>query len=162
SFGMGGTDAYCIVSAAPEPAPRLPGPSAHLLVLSARTQTAWDRMALALADHLEAHPALDLRDVAYTLAVGRSAFSRRRSVVAHDLAEAVAALRQPRAASDATAPPPLHLFIPEAAAASACLAHELPAFGAALAAIHEDMGTDEPAFAVPCALAQMWMEWGAD
>jgi phthiocerol/phenolphthiocerol synthesis type-I polyketide synthase E len=50
-------------------------------------------MALRLADHLEKENP-DLAAVSYTLAIGRRAFSHRRSFVATDIAEAVIKLRE--------------------------------------------------------------------
>ena len=45
-------------------------------------------------DHLDAHPDCDLGDVAYTLQMGRAAFSHRRTLVCAGNADAVSALRQ--------------------------------------------------------------------
>jgi acyl transferase domain-containing protein/thioesterase domain-containing protein/SAM-dependent methyltransferase len=94
SFGFGGTNVHAVLEEPPpeplaSPSPRL----WHLLTLSARSDEARDAMSRRLADHLEAHPELDLADVAHTLHVGRRAFARRRAVVARDRAEAIAALR---------------------------------------------------------------------
>ena len=55
----------------------------------ARSTTAPTR----LADFLEAHPDINLADVAHTLATGRRAIAHRRVVAATDVADAVAALR---------------------------------------------------------------------
>ncbi|MFO0461124.1 MAG: amino acid adenylation domain-containing protein [Burkholderiales bacterium] len=93
SFGVGGTNAHAIVREAPARAPREPQTGPFVLRLSARTQAALERSVERLATHLEANPALDLVDVAHTLNVGRKRFPCRAAVVAHDLAEAAAALR---------------------------------------------------------------------
>ena len=71
------------------------GPSrdAQLLVLSAKTATALDKMADNLAAHLEAHPDLDLSDAAYTLHAGRRQMKHRRVLVAGSAEEAAALLR---------------------------------------------------------------------
>ncbi len=92
SFGVGGTNAHVIVEEAPlrEPSDRATGP--QLLVLSARSPAALDAATARLARHLEQHPDLSLADVAYTLRVGRKAFSHRRAVVAETTAQALEAL----------------------------------------------------------------------
>lgn len=98
SFGIGGTNAHIILEEAP------PVPMAHqtdddaerplhLLPLSARTPTALEAATDRLADHLAAHPDLDLTDVAYTLSLGRTAFPYRRVVLCTDTADAVQILR---------------------------------------------------------------------
>lgn len=99
AFGVGGTNAHVIVEEAPRQA-SLPSPRrTQLLLLSARSVAALERMARRLADHLEAHPDLDLADVSFTLALGRRGFGFRRAIVAADRAEAIRLLREP-------APPP--------------------------------------------------------
>ncbi|MBW3535561.1 MAG: hypothetical protein KY453_10165 [Gemmatimonadetes bacterium] len=65
------------------------------MVVSARTETALEAATARLADHLAAHPELELADVAATLQRGRRAFAYRRAVVARDTADAAAALRDP-------------------------------------------------------------------
>jgi amino acid adenylation domain-containing protein len=98
SFGVGGTNAHVVL----EEAPAVPlAPSSrprHLLPLSARSVTALASMRRALADHLE-RTRPPLADVAHTLAVGRTDFAHRTSVVAADVDEAIAALRSDRVAS---------------------------------------------------------------
>lgn len=92
--GVGGTNAHVVVEEAPSPGPTSPdGPS--LLVLSARTEQALERVCARLADHLERNPGLALADVAFTLAAGRKVFGCRRVVYARDLAGAAEALRGP-------------------------------------------------------------------
>ena len=81
SFGVGGTNAHVVVEEAPpRPAPAERRPH-QLLTLSARTPEALDAATTRLADHLASHPELDLADVAFTLHVGRRAFTCRRAVV---------------------------------------------------------------------------------
>ena len=110
SFGMGGTNAHVILEEAPElkgtTGNREQGignreeavtnnqnlesaPSSHLLLLSAKTATALDRMTANLARHLETHPDLDLAAVAYTLQVGRRALPHRRICVCQTPADAI-------------------------------------------------------------------------
>jgi len=95
SFGVGGTNAHVIVEEAPalEPRPAATGP--QILILSAKTRTALDAATTTLAAHLEANPDLDLRDVAFTLQMGRRAFDFRRFVLCESVAQAIEFLRNP-------------------------------------------------------------------
>ncbi len=93
AFGVGGTNAHAVVEEAPELPPRPPSRVLQLLPLSARTPAALDAAARRLADHLEAHPEIDLADAAFTLQAGRRAFDHRRFVVARGREDAVRALR---------------------------------------------------------------------
>jgi acyl transferase domain-containing protein/acyl carrier protein len=61
----------------------------RLIQLSARTETALDKMTQNLADHIEENPDLNLTDVAYTLQIGRKALENRRITVCSSLDEAV-------------------------------------------------------------------------
>lgn len=114
SFGMGGTNAHAVVEEAPLPLPPAPGREVELLVFSARTAEDATAVADRLADHLSAHPALSLTDVAHTLRVGRTALADRRMLVAASLPEAVEALRTGRYARSriADTPPPAVLVFP--------------------------------------------------
>lgn len=93
SFGFSGTNGHVILEQAPvvERADRAP-PGAVVLPISARTPVALEEMAIALADWLEAQPR-DLRDVAFTLGTGRTAFPHRRVVVGDDAADLASLLR---------------------------------------------------------------------
>lgn len=95
AFGIGGTNAHVILEQAPPRAPTGPSRSIPLLTLSARSEPALHRAAADLAAHLEAHPDLDLADVAHTLRVGRRAFPLRRAVAGRSREEILAALRRP-------------------------------------------------------------------
>ncbi len=100
SFGVGGTNAHVIVEEPPALAERgaaQPGP--YLLMLSARSAPALansgKRLAARLAEQTgdPSRPnALELRDVAHTLRVGRASFAQRGFVVADNAADAAAAL----------------------------------------------------------------------
>ena len=94
SFGIGGTNAHVVLEEAP-PAERS-GPSRphHLLMLSARTIPALDRLACDLADYLRRQPDIDPADAAYTLQLGRRHFENRRFLVCRDAADATDALTQ--------------------------------------------------------------------
>lgn len=105
SFGFSGTNAHVILEAAPELPPRAAAVGADaigtvVLPVSARSSAALAQLCATLADWLEAEPR-DLRDVAYTLAVGRNAFGHRRAVIADDAATLARALRgEPAPAPD--------------------------------------------------------------
>ena len=119
SFGIGGTNAHVILEeatlegAAPPP---LKGPSGHppgaerkyhLLVLSAKTENALEKMTANLVNYLKnkflnpanpanpENPGSDLCSIAYTLQVGREAFRHRKMLVCSTVGEAVDALSTP-------------------------------------------------------------------
>jgi phthiocerol/phenolphthiocerol synthesis type-I polyketide synthase E len=118
SFGIGGTNAHVILEEAPHAAAPVPAPGGpRLLLLSARTASALDRAADALAGRLEREPRLDLADVAYTTQVGRKMFEFRRFVVCGDVAAAVQGLRaesrpRPSAVRPGTSGPPVIFMFP--------------------------------------------------
>ncbi|MEL1263987.1 amino acid adenylation domain-containing protein [Pseudoxanthomonas putridarboris] len=93
SFGVGGTNAHVVMEEAPALPPSEPATGAQLLVLSARTPAALAQAVARLADHLEAQPAQNLADVAWTLAVGRKAFAHRVAVAAETVEAAIGQLR---------------------------------------------------------------------
>uniref|UniRef100_UPI0030C78095 SDR family NAD(P)-dependent oxidoreductase n=1 Tax=Streptomyces bohaiensis TaxID=1431344 RepID=UPI0030C78095 len=118
SFGWSGTNAHLVVEAAPAegdtgPAEtdRAAAPDWHLLTVSGHTAEATAANARALADHLDAHPGLDLADVAHTLSVGRARFPYRRSLVCRDLPGAAAALRAAAPARAARETPVRHTLV---------------------------------------------------
>jgi acyl transferase domain-containing protein/acyl carrier protein len=92
AFGIGGTNAHVVLEEAPEREPARPARPGELLLLSARTATALDRMTAGLGTHLAAHPEQDLADVAHTLRIGRQRFDHRRALVCGGRDEAVRAL----------------------------------------------------------------------
>ena len=96
SFGIGGTNAHVVLEEAPAKTPAAASPADHLLIFSAKTASALEQATANLAEHLDRQPDASLRDVAWTLQVGRKPFAHRRAVVVHDVAQAVTALRQPR------------------------------------------------------------------
>ncbi|MEM8960336.1 MAG: amino acid adenylation domain-containing protein [Acidobacteriota bacterium] len=95
SFGVGGTNAHVVVEEPPErPAASRPRRRHELLVLSARSADALEKVATRLADHLDGTDD-KLADIAHTLQTGRRELAERRAVVARDRAHAVQALRAP-------------------------------------------------------------------
>lgn len=95
SFGIGGTNAHVVLEEAPEATLSPPGRNYQLLVLSAKTTSALDRMTENYRTHLKQHRELNLADVAYTLSIGRMGFNHRRMLVCADIDEAVKALNSP-------------------------------------------------------------------
>lgn len=87
---------------APAVAPSDPGDGPQVLTLSARTPVALGEAVARLADHLERGPALNVADVAWTLAVGRKAFPHRIAVAAASAADAVALLRSADVSANAS------------------------------------------------------------
>jgi len=82
SFGIGGTNAHVVLEEWVEDGKReTENDRYRLILLSARTKTALDKMTENMARYLEKHPGIDLGDVAYTLQVGRRAFDHRRMLV---------------------------------------------------------------------------------
>ncbi|AHC73996.1 ptzC [Candidatus Endolissoclinum faulkneri L5] len=93
SFGFSGTNAHVVLEEAPEVAiseDNIPGP--WIFVISAKTNEALNKIALALADYVE-QANHRLGDIAYTLALRREHFRYRRVVIAAGCEELVKALR---------------------------------------------------------------------
>ncbi|WGP11704.1 SDR family NAD(P)-dependent oxidoreductase [Streptomyces sp. SH5] len=104
AFGFSGTNAHVVVESNGTERGELarigaqPAAPSHLLVLSAKTETALVRQMEQLADHLaglpdDTGPGL-MASVSRTLVVGRHHFARRCALVVGDRADAVAALRR--------------------------------------------------------------------
>ncbi|UCH94059.1 MAG: acyltransferase domain-containing protein, partial [Candidatus Aminicenantes bacterium] len=113
SFGIGGTNAHVVLEEYPEGTrglallPVAPLPEEHpsreyqLILLSAKTPTALDKMTENLAEYLKnnllnpgnhenpTNPGPTLADAAYTLQTGKKAFSHRRMLVCKDNREAI-------------------------------------------------------------------------
>jgi amino acid adenylation domain-containing protein len=93
SFGVGGTNAFILLEGATLPA-TAQDKKPQLLLLSARTDSALDTMTHNLVQYFKknsSNPGL-LADAAYTLQVGRRAFSRRRMLVCSTVEQAIEAL----------------------------------------------------------------------
>lgn len=97
-FGIGGTNAHVVLEEAPPVARELDGQDDYLLVLSAKTATALEQATENLAAFLDERADVSLRDVAWTLQIGRKAFSHRRAVAARGSAQVAQLLRQPKQA----------------------------------------------------------------
>jgi acyl transferase domain-containing protein len=92
SFGVGGTNAHVIVEEAPPCQASDSSRPPHLILLSAKTESALDAMTANLAEHLKRREDENLADVAYTLSMGRKVFNYRRMIVCRGRDEFLAAL----------------------------------------------------------------------
>ncbi|ANZ20612.1 polyketide synthase family protein [Streptomyces noursei ATCC 11455] len=92
SFGASGTNAHLVLEEAPPVARTATPHRAHTVVLSARTEQQLDEQKRRLAAHLRADAAIDLGDLAFTLAVGRQRFAHRFACVVRDREELIQVL----------------------------------------------------------------------
>jgi acyl transferase domain-containing protein/acyl carrier protein len=92
STGMGGTNAHLVLEEAPEPAESGHVHPPHLLILSAKTETALDLATHRLREFLSGNDSVNMSDVVHTLRVGRKAFPHRRYVLCVDREDAITAL----------------------------------------------------------------------
>jgi amino acid adenylation domain-containing protein len=120
SFGIGGTNVHMVLEEAPiaKSTERIAQSEEHmeqsvrsqdrggvsppsysrqyqLILLSAQTKTALDRAAQNLGEYLKQNPAVNLRDVAFTLQKGRKTLNHKRIMVCSQMHEAVEALLSP-------------------------------------------------------------------
>lgn len=93
SFGIGGTNVHMIVEEAPPIDPSNPSRDWQILMVSARSHDALEKVVDRLQDQIAAHPEQPLADVAYTLQVGRKHFSYRAIALCRDHDEAVTVLK---------------------------------------------------------------------
>jgi amino acid adenylation domain-containing protein len=94
SFGIGGTNAHIILEEYTQPGilPSMKEISHYLLPLSAKTQSALEKVTENFAAFLKTNNGMNLADAAYTLSVGREAFEYKKTIVCTDLNDAINAL----------------------------------------------------------------------
>ncbi|HKX31916.1 MAG TPA: SDR family NAD(P)-dependent oxidoreductase, partial [Blastocatellia bacterium] len=92
SLGMGGTNAHVVLEEAPVREPSGESRPWQLLVLSAKTESALERMRMNLSDSLRQRSETRLADAAFTLQTGRRVFNHRLVAVCQDRDQAVRAL----------------------------------------------------------------------
>ena len=95
SFGLGGTNAHVVLEEAPAQPAAPSSRREQLVVFSARTDEAVDRLQQQWLDFLGAHPDVSLADASYTQATGRARFPHRAAFVATSAVDAAEALRDP-------------------------------------------------------------------
>ena len=103
SFGFSGTNAHVILEEAPTPTVGALGQeplqddlerSAHLLTLSAKTQTALAELVRNYQNYLKTHPELGVADICYSASTGRTHFNHRLAIVASNQQQLVDKLQQ--------------------------------------------------------------------
>jgi acyl transferase domain-containing protein/acyl carrier protein len=94
STGMGGTNAHVVLEEAPELGVSIGASPPHLLILSAKTETALDQATHRLREFLYRNDSVNMSDVAYTLQIGRKVFPHRRYLICADREDAIIALGQ--------------------------------------------------------------------
>ncbi|RPI02584.1 MAG: SDR family NAD(P)-dependent oxidoreductase, partial [Calditrichaeota bacterium] len=92
SFGIGGTNVHLVLQEAPERIKTKESRKYELVLLSARSMPALQRMRENLVAFLKENSDLNLSDVAYTLQQGRKAFPVRMAAVCHSLSDAIQTL----------------------------------------------------------------------
>lgn len=133
AFGIGGTNAHVILEEwSDDPctdagrsryargtghhAQDTGGRKYQLILLSARTKTALDKMTVNLGQYFKKYPGINLANAAYTLQVGRKVFQLRRMLVCSHVDGAVEALLSPASGKVRTfpaklaAPPVVFMF----------------------------------------------------
>ncbi|ACC81526.1 type I polyketide synthase [Nostoc punctiforme] len=98
SFGIGGTNAHLILEESPlleqeDRGAEEQGRKYHLLIVSAKTDSALETMTVNLAEYLQQHPDINLADVVHTLQVGRRTYNHRRMLVCRNLESAIIGLK---------------------------------------------------------------------
>ncbi len=96
SFGIGGTNTHVILEEAPvTESSDDSGRPLQLICLSAKTDTALDKMTQNLSEYLKKNPDQNLADIAFTEAMGRRNFNHRRMVVCSNIADLKCKLENP-------------------------------------------------------------------
>ena len=89
SLGIGGTNAVAIVEEPESMESSKAGRTNELIVLSARSSLALDKMTANFVEYMKKQKEISLADVAYTLQVGRKKMEFTRTLVCNDVEEAI-------------------------------------------------------------------------
>ena len=92
SFGIGGTNAHVVLEEAPDSVPRQEAALPVLLVFSAKSSRALEKLTWDFKEFLKKNRDLNLADAAYTLQLGRREHEYRRFLVCSSVEEAIAGL----------------------------------------------------------------------
>ncbi|HEX2925663.1 MAG TPA: amino acid adenylation domain-containing protein [Ruminiclostridium sp.] len=92
SFGIGGTNAHVVLEEAPAVIDEKREHKDCLLVFSAKTNSALDRLTADFAKHLKTNTDINMADAAYTLQIGRKEMEFRRFLVCTSREDAIEAL----------------------------------------------------------------------
>lgn len=115
AFGVGGTNAHVVLESVKMEESVSTCPDTELLIYSALTETALDKIVSATREHLVTHTTVALHDTAFTLATGRRQLPYRfAEVVVRDLdSSGIETVVSHRTSSDTpTAPPPVVFMFP--------------------------------------------------
>ncbi len=93
SFGLGGTNCHIVLQEMPKQQIVNQGRDYQLLMLSARSEEALDRMCIKFAEFFN-QSSNELADIAYTLHIGREHFKYRKAIVCKNKQEAVRLLEE--------------------------------------------------------------------
>lgn len=93
SFGFGGTNAHIVVSEANRPEPTIENQAAQVLAVSAKSAVALQQLLQRYVDFVKRKPELNLADLCYSAALGRSDFNYRAAIVANSSAVLLEALQ---------------------------------------------------------------------
>ena len=94
AFGIGGTNAHVILEQAPYTGISKTSRTWHLIILSAKTESALNMAAANLAKYFKQNPDISIADAAYTLQAGRIPFNCRMFFVCKNADEIAAKLSE--------------------------------------------------------------------
>lgn len=117
SFGIGGTNAHVILEEAPSVQRSFADePSDQLILLSAKTPAALEKMTTNFAEYLIKNQQINLADVSYTLQRGKHVFPYKKAIVSKDVPELLDIINENRkdkmklASSQTSSRPVVFLF----------------------------------------------------
>jgi acyl transferase domain-containing protein/acyl-CoA synthetase (AMP-forming)/AMP-acid ligase II/acyl carrier protein len=93
SFGFGGTNAHIVVAEAKRPELPTENKTAQMLMLSAKSSDALQQLLQRYSEFIRREPQLNLADLCYSAALGRSDFNYRSAIVADTSSALVEALQ---------------------------------------------------------------------